>query len=198
MKEDTGTQDTPYTEVSVSLFVLKKTINSVGFCDHNQCCQPDFSIGCFAISLRCAGHPGGAAGAVRGLSVEIWAIRAHCWYQQTCNCRLWKEEGFQGNGFYSFMYRCVRKRTVWHVYEILYAFVLHPQRLSELYYDIHRSYLKVTEVVNSEKRLFGRYYRVAFYGQVRDCLYSVQWNRLVYTDFKDTLKAEWTIIVTTH
>lgn len=41
------------------------------------------------------------------------------------------------------------------------------QRLSELYYDIHRSYLKVTEVVNSEKRLFGRYYRVAFYGQVR-------------------------------
>lgn len=41
------------------------------------------------------------------------------------------------------------------------------QRLSDLYYDIHRSYLKVTEVVNSEKRLFGRYYRVAFYGQVR-------------------------------
>ncbi|XP_061734545.1 dedicator of cytokinesis protein 10 isoform X5 [Nerophis ophidion] len=39
------------------------------------------------------------------------------------------------------------------------------KRLSELYYDIHRSYLKVTEVVNSEKRLFGRYYRVAFYGQ---------------------------------
>lgn len=40
------------------------------------------------------------------------------------------------------------------------------QKLSELYYDIHRSYLKVAEVVNSEKRLFGRYYRVAFYGQV--------------------------------
>uniref|UniRef100_A0A671MAE4 Dedicator of cytokinesis protein 10-like n=1 Tax=Sinocyclocheilus anshuiensis TaxID=1608454 RepID=A0A671MAE4_9TELE len=39
------------------------------------------------------------------------------------------------------------------------------KRLSELYYDIHRSYLKVTEVVHSEKRLFGRYYRVAFYGQ---------------------------------
>ncbi|XP_046732059.1 dedicator of cytokinesis protein 10 isoform X8 [Silurus meridionalis] len=39
------------------------------------------------------------------------------------------------------------------------------KRLSELYYDIHRSYLKVNEVVNSEKRLFGRYYRVAFYGQ---------------------------------
>lgn len=45
---------------------------------------------------------------------------------------------------------------------------VHPQRLSELYYDIHRSYLKVTEVVNSEKRLFGRYYRVAFYGQVSE------------------------------
>uniref|UniRef100_A0A673SLR3 Dedicator of cytokinesis 10 n=1 Tax=Suricata suricatta TaxID=37032 RepID=A0A673SLR3_SURSU len=39
------------------------------------------------------------------------------------------------------------------------------KKLSELYYDIHRSYLKVAEVVNSEKRLFGRYYRVAFYGQ---------------------------------
>ncbi|XP_069069591.1 dedicator of cytokinesis protein 10 isoform X2 [Pleurodeles waltl] len=39
------------------------------------------------------------------------------------------------------------------------------KRLSELYYDIHRSYSKVAEVVNSEKRLFGRYYRVAFYGQ---------------------------------
>lgn len=43
---------------------------------------------------------------------------------------------------------------------------LSMQRLSDLYYDIHRSYLKVAEVVNSEKRLFGRYYRVAFYGQV--------------------------------
>uniref|UniRef100_A0A8C8E0N2 Dedicator of cytokinesis 10 n=1 Tax=Oryzias sinensis TaxID=183150 RepID=A0A8C8E0N2_9TELE len=42
---------------------------------------------------------------------------------------------------------------------------VHLQRLSELYYDIHRSYLKVTEVVDAEKRLFGRYYRVAFYGQ---------------------------------
>ncbi|XP_071072202.1 dedicator of cytokinesis protein 10 isoform X11 [Dasypus novemcinctus] len=39
------------------------------------------------------------------------------------------------------------------------------KKLSDLYYDIHRSYLKVAEVVNSEKRLFGRYYRVAFYGQ---------------------------------
>ncbi|CAB1347504.1 unnamed protein product [Coregonus sp. 'balchen'] len=42
----------------------------------------------------------------------------------------------------------------------------YTERLSELYYDIHRSYLKVTEVVNSEKRLFGRYYRVAFYGLI--------------------------------
>lgn len=45
-------------------------------------------------------------------------------------------------------------------------FDLRFQKLSDLYYDIHRSYLKVAEVVNSEKRLFGRYYRVAFYGQV--------------------------------
>lgn len=53
---------------------------------------------------------------------------------------------------------------------------LSMQRLSDLYYDIHRSYLKVAEVVNSEKRLFGRYYRVAFYGQVSElgffCLHS--------------------------
>ncbi|CAJ0961643.1 unnamed protein product [Ranitomeya imitator] len=40
------------------------------------------------------------------------------------------------------------------------------KRLSELYYRIHRSYLKIAEVVNAEKRLFGRYYRVAFYGQI--------------------------------
>ena len=50
-----------------------------------------------------------------------------------------------------------------------------PQRLSELYYDIHRSYLKVTEVVNSEKRLFGRYYRVAFYGQVMTPHRALTW-----------------------
>uniref|UniRef100_A0A8C2HI05 Dedicator of cytokinesis 10 n=1 Tax=Cyprinus carpio TaxID=7962 RepID=A0A8C2HI05_CYPCA len=43
--------------------------------------------------------------------------------------------------------------------------VFEKRRDFKLYYDIHRSYLKVTEVVNSEKRLFGRYYRVAFYGQ---------------------------------
>lgn len=60
-----------------------------------------------------------------------------------------------------------------------------PQRLSELYYDIHRSYLKVTEVVNSEKRLFGRYYRVAFYGQVSDIsflLHTVHTYMGVYVD----------------
>lgn len=51
-------------------------------------------------------------------------------------------------------------------YHRLRVFDLWFQKLSDLYYDIHRSYLKVAEVVNSEKRLFGRYYRVAFYGQV--------------------------------
>lgn len=59
-------------------------------------------------------------------------------------------------------------------------FILLPQRLSELYYDIHRSYLKVAEVVNSEKRLFGRYYRVAFYGQVSDFKTSVSLG-IIYT-----------------
>ncbi|KAM9315606.1 dedicator of cytokinesis protein 10 [Gastrophryne carolinensis] len=39
------------------------------------------------------------------------------------------------------------------------------KRLSEIYYRIHLSYLKIAEVVNAEKRLFGHYFRVAFYGQ---------------------------------
>lgn len=59
------------------------------------------------------------------------------------------------------------------------------QRLSELYYDIHRSYLKVAEVVNSEKRLFGRYYRVAFYGQVSDSNMFVN-IQIPYTFLKDS------------
>lgn len=78
MKEDTGTQDTPYIEVRVSLFVLNKTINSVGFNHQNYCCRSDFSLMFFVLSLHCVGHPGGAAGAVCGLFVEIGAIRAHC------------------------------------------------------------------------------------------------------------------------
>ncbi|XP_019481552.1 PREDICTED: dedicator of cytokinesis protein 10 [Hipposideros armiger] len=51
------------------------------------------------------------------------------------------------------------------------------KKLSDLYYDIHRSYLKVAEVVNSEKRLFGRYYRVAFYGQAVSPGYLASWRQ---------------------
>lgn len=78
MKEDTGTQDTPYIEVRVSLFVLNKTINSVGFNHQNYCCRSDFSLMFFVLSLHCVGHPGGAAGGGCGLFVEIGEIRAHC------------------------------------------------------------------------------------------------------------------------
>uniref|UniRef100_A0A8C9TDJ3 Dedicator of cytokinesis 10 n=1 Tax=Scleropages formosus TaxID=113540 RepID=A0A8C9TDJ3_SCLFO len=60
------------------------------------------------------------------------------------------------------------------------------KRLSELYYDIHRSYLKVTEVVNSEKRLFGRYYRVAFYGQVRGFFEEEESKEFIYKEPKLT------------
>ncbi|XP_018588078.1 dedicator of cytokinesis protein 10 isoform X3 [Scleropages formosus] len=60
------------------------------------------------------------------------------------------------------------------------------KRLSELYYDIHRSYLKVTEVVNSEKRLFGRYYRVAFYGQAAGFFEEEESKEFIYKEPKLT------------
>uniref|UniRef100_A0A8C7GD90 Dedicator of cytokinesis 10 n=1 Tax=Oncorhynchus kisutch TaxID=8019 RepID=A0A8C7GD90_ONCKI len=60
------------------------------------------------------------------------------------------------------------------------------KRLSELYYDIHRSYLKVTEVVNSEKRLFGRYYRVAFYGLVSGFFEEEESKEFIYKEPKLT------------
>ncbi|XP_031717094.1 dedicator of cytokinesis protein 10 isoform X10 [Anarrhichthys ocellatus] len=60
------------------------------------------------------------------------------------------------------------------------------KRLSELYYDIHRSYLKVTEVVNSEKRLFGRYYRVAFYGQIVGFFEEEESKEFIYKEPKLT------------
>lgn len=110
----------------------------------------------------CAGHSGGAAGAVRRLPLEVGEARADRWHQQARDCGLWEEEGFQGN-CQPQAHPCIHTE---HSLEYM-CVCLYLQRLSELYYDIHRSYLKVTEVVNSEKRLFGRYYRVAFYGQVR-------------------------------
>ncbi|XP_046732050.1 dedicator of cytokinesis protein 10 isoform X1 [Silurus meridionalis] len=60
------------------------------------------------------------------------------------------------------------------------------KRLSELYYDIHRSYLKVNEVVNSEKRLFGRYYRVAFYGQAVGFFEEEENKEFIYKEPKLT------------
>ncbi|XP_020563932.1 dedicator of cytokinesis protein 10 isoform X5 [Oryzias latipes] len=60
------------------------------------------------------------------------------------------------------------------------------KRLSELYYDIHRSYLKVTEVVDAEKRLFGRYYRVAFYGQIVGFFDEEESKEFIYKEPKLT------------
>ncbi|XP_030431076.1 dedicator of cytokinesis protein 10 isoform X6 [Gopherus evgoodei] len=60
------------------------------------------------------------------------------------------------------------------------------KRLSDLYYDIHRSYLKVAEVVNSEKRLFGRYYRVAFYGQAVGFFEEEEGKEYIYKEPKLT------------
>lgn len=67
MKEDTGTQDTPYTEVSA------------GACSQEPRFPPPPS---HAHALRVclsavAGHAGGAAEAVCGLPVEVGALRAH-------------------------------------------------------------------------------------------------------------------------
>ncbi|XP_006496530.3 dedicator of cytokinesis protein 10 isoform X6 [Mus musculus] len=60
------------------------------------------------------------------------------------------------------------------------------KKLSDLYYDIHRSYLKVAEVVNSEKRLFGRYYRVAFYGQAVGFFEEEEGKEYIYKEPKLT------------
>ncbi|XP_036277566.1 dedicator of cytokinesis protein 10 isoform X14 [Pipistrellus kuhlii] len=60
------------------------------------------------------------------------------------------------------------------------------KKLSDLYYDIHRSYLKVAEVVNSEKRLFGRYYRVAFYGQAVGFFEEEEGKEFIYKEPKLT------------
>ncbi|XP_034636613.1 dedicator of cytokinesis protein 10 isoform X7 [Trachemys scripta elegans] len=64
------------------------------------------------------------------------------------------------------------------------------KRLSDLYYDIHRSYLKVAEVVNSEKRLFGRYYRVAFYGQAVGFFEEEEGKEYIYKEPKLTALSE--------
>lgn len=42
------------------------------------------------------------------------------------------------------------------------------QKLTHLYDTLHRAYTKVMEVMHSGKRLLGTYFRVAFFGQVRE------------------------------
>ncbi|XP_032887032.1 dedicator of cytokinesis protein 10 isoform X3 [Amblyraja radiata] len=67
-----------------------------------------------------------------------------------------------------YLWKSERHELIANVYKpviLVYEKKRDFKKLSELYYNIHRSYLKITEVVHSEKRLFGRYYRVAFYGQ---------------------------------
>ncbi|XP_078419869.1 dedicator of cytokinesis protein 10 isoform X8 [Cetorhinus maximus] len=72
-----------------------------------------------------------------------------------------------------YLWKSERHELIANVYKpviLVYEKKRDFKRLSELYYTIHRSYHKITEVVHSEKRLFGRYYRVAFYGQVSTML----------------------------
>ena len=45
----------------------------------------------------CEGHAGGTAGALRGLPVEIRALRADRRHQQACHRRVWEEAGLQGD-----------------------------------------------------------------------------------------------------
>lgn len=41
------------------------------------------------------------------------------------------------------------------------------QALAQCHQNLAESYAKISEVNKSGKRLLGRYYRIAFYGQVR-------------------------------
>uniref|UniRef100_A0A8C2FL50 Dedicator of cytokinesis 9b n=1 Tax=Cyprinus carpio TaxID=7962 RepID=A0A8C2FL50_CYPCA len=43
------------------------------------------------------------------------------------------------------------------------------KKLAHLYDTLHRAYTKVMEVMHSGKRLLGTFFRVAFFGQVRQC-----------------------------
>lgn len=127
-----------------------------------------------------AENPGGAALPVCGVSLEVWAIWTHRWRQQTHHRCLWEAERLQGtfskarrwlkypalNWWFTYSFQMWKLLIFYVSIIVTKPFDLWFQKLSDLYYDIHRSYLKVAEVVNSEKRLFGRYYRVAFYGQV--------------------------------
>lgn len=83
MKEDAGTQDTPYTEVQTHSTPLR------GVQVYNKRAE---------WPLCPAGHTGGAAGDVCGWPLEVWEIRAHRRDQQTCHRCLREETRFQGTG----------------------------------------------------------------------------------------------------
>uniref|UniRef100_A0A672NHS7 Dedicator of cytokinesis protein 9-like n=1 Tax=Sinocyclocheilus grahami TaxID=75366 RepID=A0A672NHS7_SINGR len=56
------------------------------------------------------------------------------------------------------------------------------EKLAHLYDTLHRAYTKVMEVMHSGKRLLGTFFRVAFFGQVRQCNGSKNndlWDRLL-------------------
>ena len=48
------------------------------------------------------------------------------------------------------------------------------QRLSNAYDSLAQAYKKVVDVMGTGKRLLGKYFRVAFFGQVIAPLYHVQ------------------------
>ncbi|XP_016127065.1 dedicator of cytokinesis protein 9-like [Sinocyclocheilus grahami] len=56
------------------------------------------------------------------------------------------------------------------------------EKLAHLYDTLHRAYTKVMEVMHSGKRLLGTFFRVAFFGQVRQCNGAVVSTSLANTD----------------
>ena len=44
------------------------------------------------------------------------------------------------------------------------------QKLAECYARLQKAYNKVVEVMSSGKRMLGKYFRVAFFGQVSEAL----------------------------
>ena len=48
-----------------------------------------------------------------------------------------------------------------------------PQRLSNAYDSLAKAYKKVVEVMKSGRRLLGKYFRVAFFGQVNGAIFSL-------------------------
>lgn len=48
-----------------------------------------------------------------------------------------------------------------------------PQRLSNAYDSLAKAYKKVVEVMKSGRRLLGKYFRVAFFGQVNGAIFNL-------------------------